>query len=154
MHKNIIIPQLCHFRLFIDTCASENTIVSKDLTFYFPWYNVLCWTSHITYSKTIFFSPFHSLVLEKSTCCFIIILLYIERKWLLKRKLTTILLLKSKWPGKFPYYWWKYWNSKKTVELSKILIEIIISKHFTSPKQRAASRKLFSPPPDKSFLRI
>ena len=35
----------------------------------------------------------------------------------------------------------------KTAELQGINL-----KHFASPKQRSAWRKLFSPPPDKSFL--
>ena len=60
-------------------------------------------------------------------CCFIVIL-HIERKWHLKRNLATILPLKSKLFGKF--------------------------QHFTSPKQWSVWRKLFSLPPDKSFLRF
>ena len=34
-------------------------------------------------------------------CCFIVIFLYTERKWPLKRNLATILPLKSKLSGKF-----------------------------------------------------
>ena len=37
-------------------------------------------------------------------CCFIVILFYIEGKWLLMRNLATILPLKSKLSGKFQYF--------------------------------------------------
>ena len=33
VHKIIIIPLLCLYGLFIDTCVSANAIVSKDATF-------------------------------------------------------------------------------------------------------------------------
>ena len=36
LQKNIIIPLLCQCGLFIHTCVSKNSIVSKDVIFYFP----------------------------------------------------------------------------------------------------------------------
>ena len=36
LRKNIIIPLLCLYGLFIHTCVSKNSIVSKDLIFLPP----------------------------------------------------------------------------------------------------------------------
>ena len=47
LHKNIIIPLLCQFGLFVNTCVSKNSIVSKDLIFYLLWFNAIRWSSHI-----------------------------------------------------------------------------------------------------------
>ena len=47
LHKNIIIPLLFQCGLFIHTCVSKNSIVFKDLIFYFLWCNVIRWNSHI-----------------------------------------------------------------------------------------------------------
>ena len=55
LHKNIIIPLLCQFRLFVSTCVSKNPIVSRDLIFYLLWCNAIRWSSHIC-KKSSFFS--------------------------------------------------------------------------------------------------
>ena len=55
LHKNIIIPLLCQFGLFVNTCVSKNSIVSKDLIFYLLWCNAIRWSSHIC-KKSSFFS--------------------------------------------------------------------------------------------------
>ena len=47
-----------------------------------------------------------------------------------------------------PNIWWNFQICISVPLKWKIL------KHFTRPKQWAAFRKLFNPPPDKSFLRI
>ena len=60
MHKNIVIPLLCQYELFMHTCVSKNAIVSKDVIFYLLRYNVIHWSSHI-YKKYSFLS-FHSLL--------------------------------------------------------------------------------------------
>ena len=76
MHKTITIPLLCHYELFIHTCVSKNAIAPKDAIFYLidiAWYTIR----------------------------FIVILFYIERKWILMRNLAIILPLKSKLSGKF-----------------------------------------------------
>ena len=47
-------------------------------------------------------------------CCFIFILPYIERKWLLMKNVATVLPLKFIFSGKFEYYWWrKFRNADK-----------------------------------------
>ena len=97
--------------------VSKSAIVPKYMIFYLLWYNVMRWNGHV-YKKSCFLS-FHSLLFlvnkVKLTlskwhtfwmvplliCCFIVIFLYIERKWLLKRNLATILPLKSKLSEKF-----------------------------------------------------
>ena len=50
----------------------------------------------------------------------------------------------------FQCYWWKHQNARNTVEFPKLSINM---KNFTRRKHRSALRKLFCPPPDKSFLR-
>ena len=84
-------------------------------------------------------------------CCFIVILLYIERKWLPKRKLATILPLYSKLSGKFQRF-----NAiggsikcQKIVKFPKISIKTFYESQIA--KER---RKLFSPLPDKISLRL
>ena len=47
-----------------------------------------------------------------------------------------------------------YQNSEKWLNFQKFQLKWKILKHFTRPKQRPALRKLFSPSPDKSFLRL
>ena len=76
---------------------------------------------------------------------FFVILRYIVRKWLLKRRLASILPLNSKLPGKFQRF-----NAIDgsiempiIVELPKIQIKTIISKRFMSLKQGAPWKKLF-----------
>ena len=88
-------------------------------------------------------------------CYFIVILFYIERKWLLMRNLATILPLKSKLSGKFQPF------NAIVGSIAMIRNGWIsnIVRHFTMPKQRAAlKKKLFSlpqlppiPPPSKVF---
>ena len=63
-------------------------------------------------------------------CYFIVILFYIERKWLFMRNVAIILS--------------KYW---KIVEFRKSHLKWKIVIHFTRPKQRVALRNLFSPSP-------
>ena len=130
MHKNIVIPLHCQCRLFIDTCVSKNLIVSKDLIFCIVWYNVVHWSSHIwknsfvsfysflvkfsggkdTIKLTVWQSPmgwkiplcnWNTFWMALCLIYFIVILFYIERKWLLLRNLARILPLKSKLSGKF-----------------------------------------------------
>ena len=89
-------------------------------------------------------------------CCFIVIFLYIERKWPLKKNLATILPLTSKLSGKF--------QSLNAIdgsievlnifEFPEISIKIKSFKTFYKVKQRTTLRKLFSHPPDKSLLRL
>ena len=69
MHKTITIPLLCHYELFIHTCVSKNAIAPKDAIFYLidiAWYTIR----------------------------FIVILFYIERKWILMRNLATQIVWK------------------------------------------------------------
>ena len=151
LHKNIVIPLLCQYELFMHTCVSKNAIVSKHVIFYLLRYNVIKWSSHI-YRKYSFLS-FHSLLfLVNNTgkvtelnwqcetlvngmmqvtycmvlgliCCLFVTLLYIERKWLLMRDLATVLPSKSKLSGKFQRF--------NTVNGSmEMLINSWISKKF------------------------
>ena len=64
MHKNITIPLLCQCGLFILTCVSKNSIVSKDLTFYLLWYNAIRWSNHIC--KKSYFLSFYSFLVKFS----------------------------------------------------------------------------------------
>ena len=57
--KNII-PLLCQYGLFINIFMYKNVIVSKDAIFYYHWYNMVPWSSHI-YTKSCFLS-FHGLL--------------------------------------------------------------------------------------------
>ena len=69
MLKNIIISLLCQCGLFMCTCVSKNSIVSKDLIFCHLWYNLVRWSSHICkkssflsfYSFLVKFSKLHGL---------------------------------------------------------------------------------------------
>ena len=61
MHKNIVIPLLSKFGLFIHICVSINSIVPKDVIFYLLWYNVIRWSSHIC-KKSSFLSSYSFLV--------------------------------------------------------------------------------------------
>ena len=65
-------------------------------------------------------------------CYFIVILFYIESKWLLIRNASTILPFKSKLSGKFIwcYRWWKYQNAEKKTEFPKISIKMKDCKTF------------------------
>ena len=109
LYKNNIIPLLSQCWLFIHTCVSINSIMSKDVIFYLLWYNVIRWSSHIC--KISSFLSFYSFLGWQSSkkckwhtfrmspcliCYFIVILFYIERKWLFMRNLATNLHLKSK----------------------------------------------------------
>ena len=49
-------------------------------------------------------------------------------------------------------YWWEYWNAEKDLNFQKLQLKWKVPKHFTNPKQWAASKTLFNLPPDKSFL--
>ena len=60
LQKIIIILLRCQCGLFIHTCVSKNSIVSKDAIFYLLWYNVISWSSHIC--KKYFFSFYSFLV--------------------------------------------------------------------------------------------
>ena len=85
--------------------------------------------------------------------CLFVTLLYIERKWLLMRNLATVLPLKSKLFGKFQRFITVNGSMKMLINswiTKKFKLKWRILKHF---KQWSALRKLFSPPPDKSFLR-
>ena len=58
LHQNIIIPLLCQCGLFIHTCVSTNSVMSKDVIFYLFWYDLMRWSSHVC-KKNLLFS--HSL---------------------------------------------------------------------------------------------
>ena len=64
MHKNIIVSLFCQQGLFIRTCVSKNSIVSKDLIFRLLWYNLVRWSSHIC--KKSFFLSFYSFLVKFS----------------------------------------------------------------------------------------
>ena len=61
MRKNCKIPTLCQCRLFINTKASKNSIMFRDVSFFLRWYNVIHWSSHI-YKKSSFLSCYSFLV--------------------------------------------------------------------------------------------
>ena len=63
LHKHFIIPLLCQCRVFIHTCVSKNSVVSKDVIFYLLWYNVIQWSSHIC---TKCFLSFYSFLVKFS----------------------------------------------------------------------------------------
>ena len=114
-------------------CVSKNAIVSKDVIFYPLRYNMILWSSHI-YKKYYFLSFHSLLFLVNNTgkvtdlnwqCetlvngmknvimhffhgsmiyCSFLILLHIERKWLLMRNFATVLPLKSKLSGEFQHF--------------------------------------------------
>ena len=51
-------------------------------------------------------------------------------------------------------YWWNYQNAEMYLNFKNFQLKWTVLKHFFKrPKQWAAFRKLFSPPPDKSFFR-
>ena len=53
-HKNVVIPLLREYGLFIHTCVPKNAIMSKDAILYFLLYNVICFSlipSFVTFSK-------------------------------------------------------------------------------------------------------
>ena len=56
LQKNIIVSLLCQCGLFIHTCVSTNSVVSKDVIFYLHWYNLMRWSRQ----KNLLFS--HSIV--------------------------------------------------------------------------------------------
>ena len=79
---------------------------------------------------------------------FTLILWHIERKWLLKRNLPTILLFKSKLSGKLQHF--NAIDGSIKMLKSMLIFQIFqlkwkFSKHFTSPEQQPGWRKLFSP---------
>ena len=87
-------------------------------------------------------------------CCFISILFYIEKKWLLMRNLAIVWKISV-----LQYYCWKYRNTRKYLNFIKFQLIWKVLKHFTRLKQRVALRKLFSLslpriPPDKILLRL
>ena len=61
LQKIIIIPLRCQCELFIHTCVSKNSTVSKDSIFYLLWHNVIRWSNHIC-KKSSFFSFYSFLV--------------------------------------------------------------------------------------------
>ena len=75
-------------------------------------------------------------------CYFIVILLYIEKKWLLMRNLTTIQNCMENFSVLILHYRWNYKNAEKWLNFKKFQWKIV--KHFARVKQRAAFRKLFS----------
>ena len=79
---------------------------------------------------------------------FIVILFYTERKWIIIKNIATILTLKSKLCGNFSVLmlWMKHKNGQKQLNFQKFHLKWKTKKHFTSPKQRVALRKLFSTP--------
>ena len=111
-------PLLCQCSLFIHMCVSKNSIVFKEVIFYLLWYNrdTQSYMQQIFFSLIL---QFLSEVSESNKgidrvklakcdkvewgkkcrytywmdpcliCCFIAILFYIERRWLLMRDLTT-----------------------------------------------------------------
>ena len=82
-------------------------------------------------------------------CYLIVILFYIERKWLLMRNLAVILPLQSKLFENFQCFnaLMKVSKCWKIVGFQKISIRMKNCKHFARPKQRTTLRKLFSLPP-------
>ena len=62
MHKIIIVSLLCQCGLFIDTCVSKSSVVSKDVVFFLFWYNLIRWSSHIC--KKISFLSFYSFLVK------------------------------------------------------------------------------------------
>ena len=52
----------------------------------------------------------------------------------------------------FQCYRWKHRNAEKWSNFQKFKLKWKILKHFVRPKQWAASKRLFSPAPDKNFL--
>ena len=116
MRKNIIIPLVCKCGLFIHVCLKIQLSVmmwfftSFDIT----WYaeeaiyakNLLLFVKLTKCDKFVWDEKCHYQVtcfLNGPICnlLFFVILLYIERKWLLMRNLVTILPLKSKLSGTF-----------------------------------------------------
>ena len=112
------------------TWVSKNSVVYQDAIFYLLWYNVIRWSSHISKNLLFSLSTVSlwSLVNNKGQVLgwnwqsvtkvngvknvimkwhnflngpMFNLLFYIERKWLLTRKLVTILPLKSKLSRKF-----------------------------------------------------
>ena len=50
----------------VDTCVPKNSLVSKDVIFYLPWYNVIGWNNHIC-KKSSFLSFYSFLFLVNNT---------------------------------------------------------------------------------------
>ena len=117
----------CKHGLFMQACVSKNAIVSKFAIFCDPLKqpytkNILFCDSRICYFQWITQGRWKSEIVKVqirwlgwemplcrwqifwmvpwSICCFIVLLIYIERKWLFMGYLATALLLKSKLPGK------------------------------------------------------
>ena len=121
MHKNIMISLLSQCGLFIHTCVSQSSCLSKDEIFYLLWYNVIRWSGHICntwewLSKIdkawqsgigwkISLCKWHTFWMAQCLICyFIVMLYYIEKKWLLMRNLATMLPLKFNLSGKFLHF--------------------------------------------------
>ena len=87
-------------------------------------------------------------------CCFLVILFYIEKKWLVIRNFATILPLNSKFFGKF----WHFNANDGSVEMlrdnsiSKISIKMKNFKTFY--RAHTAINKIIQTPQDESFLRL
>ena len=60
MHKNIVILLFCQCGLFMDTCVSQNAVMSKDVIFYLLRYNMIHLSSHMY--KEYSFLSLHSLL--------------------------------------------------------------------------------------------
>ena len=77
-------------------------------------------------------------------CYFIVILFYIERKWLLMRNLAITLPLKSKFSGKFQHFI----TIVESIEILKNIWKI--AKHFTRPNQQ----ENYSASPHRTYHQI
>ena len=116
----IMFPQkyyslLCQYELFTHTCSSKIAIVFRDAIFYLLWYNLIHWSKYI-YNNSYF------LMAQLLICCFIVIILYIERKCFLMRILPKIFpLSKSKLSGQF---------------------QMVLSKFFSNINQKYVCRKI------------
>ena len=94
-------------------------------------------------------------------CYFIVILFYIERKWLLMRNLATVLPLKSKLSGKLQRFIIMVEVSKnwKIVKFRKISIKMKNCKTFYETQTASCLKEIIQPPqppipPDKILIRL
>ena len=93
------------------------------------WQNWIRWKMPLCKWHTLWMAPY-------LICYFIVVIFYVERKWLLMRNLSTILPLMSKLSPKFQRF--------NTLDRFSIKIK---NWKTASSKQRAALRKFFSFPP-------
>ena len=115
MHKNIIILLICTCGLFIQhVCLKIQLFI---IMWFFTSFDITWYAEAAIYAKNLLFSQWNwqSDKFEWGEKChyqvtyflngpiflyFFVILFYLERKWLLMRKLVTIVPLKSKLSGK------------------------------------------------------